>query len=93
MGKEARSVTQLTETCLAYMKSPTSNKLNVAAPAHNPSTWEVEKGGLKVQGRPWAFTQFESSLGYLTPCLKKQNKQNFCNLSSASLYSSLTEFK
>lgn len=48
MGKVARSVTQLTETCLAYMKSPTPNKLEVAVPAHNPSTWEVEKGGLKV---------------------------------------------
>jgi hypothetical protein len=72
------------------MKFPTPNKLDVAAHTRNPSTWELETRGSKVQGHPRTFTQFESSLGYMTTCLKNKinktkSKPNPCNFCSVSL--------
>ena len=42
----------------------------VIAYTYNPSTQEVEKVGLQVQGQP-ELTKFKASLGYIHPCLKK----------------------
>lgn len=40
-------------------------------------TWEVEAGGLGVQGYPWLCSNFAASLGYIRPCLKqRESKQD-----------------
>jgi hypothetical protein len=37
----------------------------------NLSTWEVETGGLRIQGQPVIHNKFQVSLGYIgKPCLK-----------------------
>lgn len=40
--------------------------------ACDPSTWEVKVEGSEVQGHSWAHREFEASLGFLRPYLKKQ---------------------
>lgn len=43
---------------------------------HNPSTGEVEVGGSEVQSHPWLYCEFEASLGYVRPNLKKKKKKD-----------------
>lgn len=32
---------------------------------YNPSSWEVEAGGVGIQGHPGLYIEFETSLGYV----------------------------
>lgn len=41
--------------------------------SYNPSTLEVEAGGLESQGYPWLHRKFECSLGYMRPYLKREH--------------------
>lgn len=41
----------------------------------NPSTWEAEARESEVQGHPWLYKEYESSLGYLRPCQRKKEKR------------------
>jgi hypothetical protein len=39
----------------------------------NSSSWETKAGGSRVQNQPGLYSEFETSLGYVTkPCLKKK---------------------
>lgn len=42
------------------------------AHSHNPSTEEVETGGLEVQAYPWRHSEYKASLGFIQTCLKKK---------------------
>lgn len=39
------------------------------------SVREVEERGSEIQGDPWLHTEFEASLCYMTPCLKRMKHQ------------------
>jgi hypothetical protein len=55
----------------------TKNILSLAVVAHafNPSTWEAEAEGFRVQGQPGLQCYFQDSQGYTEkPCLKNQTK-------------------
>jgi hypothetical protein len=41
----------------------------------NPSSWEAEAGGLKVQGQLWLHGEFKGSLGYIMRCYLKKTKK------------------
>jgi hypothetical protein len=38
----------------------------------NPSTWQVEAGGLGVQGHSWLHTKLETNLDYMRLCLLEE---------------------
>lgn len=40
----------------------------------NANTWEGEVQGSEVQGYPWQNSEFQASLNYMNPYLKKQTK-------------------
>lgn len=40
----------------------------------HPNTQEAEAEGSEVQGQPWLHSEFEVTLGYMRPCLKKKKK-------------------
>lgn len=46
----------------------------VVLASFDPSTWEVDAGGERVQGHPWLQSEFKASLGYVRPCLNS-NRQ------------------
>ena len=49
----------------------------MVAHAFNPSTWEAEAGGFRVQGQPGLQSEFQESQGYKEkPCLEKHQKPN-----------------
>jgi hypothetical protein len=39
-------------------------ELGVAACAYKLSIWEMDEGGLGIQGPPWLYSKFEVSQGY-----------------------------
>ena len=41
---------------------------------YNPKTWEVETGRSEIQGHLCSHSKFQASLGYMNPCLNKQNR-------------------
>lgn len=43
--------------------------------AWNSSTLEVEVAGPEVQGQPQLYNEFNTSVGYIRPCLKIQNRE------------------
>ena len=47
--------------------------------AHNLSMWELEVGGLGVQGQPWLHHDFFASWGYVRLHLENQNNNNTWN--------------
>lgn len=62
--------------CLSYRKawapSPSSHKPGMLVHIHSPS--EVKTGGLEAQDHPPPHSEFQASLGYMRPCLKKRNQ-------------------
>jgi hypothetical protein len=40
-----------------------------------PRAPEVEAGRPELQGYPWLHTEFEASMEYTKPCLKKKKKK------------------
>jgi hypothetical protein len=58
--------------------------VGVVADICNPSTQDVETGGLRVQGYPVLHSEFETRLGYIVrPYLKRgkinhHQQKNFC---------------
>lgn len=47
---------------------------------YSPNTWEIDKGGERVQGSSWLCREFEANVGYLRASLsikkKKKEKKN-----------------
>lgn len=61
--------------CLAYQspgfKLPELCKPGVLTHAYDPSTQEMEARRLGVQDHPQLHSEFEATLGYMTPCLEE----------------------
>jgi hypothetical protein len=38
----------------------------------NLSTWQVEAGESRVQGHPWLYSEFKTSMGYMRLFLKSE---------------------
>ena len=53
---------------------PALHKPGIVVYTHGPRTLEVEAGDPRVQGYPQLHSKFETSLGYMRYCLKRQNK-------------------
>lgn len=45
---------------------------------HNPQTWEVEAGKLRLQGYLQLHTKFETSLDYIRPRHEQKQKPGNC---------------
>ena len=53
----------------------------------NLSIWEVEAGRFEVQGHSELHRKFETSLGCMRPCLKRQGKaMPFCRPEEVNEY-------
>lgn len=44
----------------------------------NANTQEMVAGGSEIQGHPWLDSEYEASLDYTRPCLKKKKAHKYC---------------
>lgn len=54
---------------------PAAHALGVVVYVYNPSTWELEAGGSKIQGHPWLhLVSSRPAWATMTPTHKERNK-------------------
>lgn len=53
-------------------------KLNTVLYSYRPSTWKALEGGSVVQSQSHLHNMFEGHLGYMRPCMKKENENDMC---------------
>lgn len=53
-------------------------KLNTVLYSYRPSTWKALEGGSVVQSQSHLPNKFEGHLGYMRPCMKKENENDMC---------------
>lgn len=54
----------------------TNTKPGIVAQSHDHRTWEVNAGGLEVQGNPQLYSEFMTSLRYMRPDQTKTKPKN-----------------